>query len=53
MKKITRAKLEQYLRQHTHRELLGDIIDLFTRLDAVKENYQQRLSGDTRAQTDA
>ena len=48
MKKITRAKLEQYLRQRPHRELINEIIDLFTRFELVREDYQQRLGDDTK-----
>ena len=48
MEKITRAKLEQYLRQRPHHALMDEVIDLFTRLDVVREDYQQLLDYDTR-----
>ena len=49
MKKITRAKLEQYLRQRPHHALMDEIIDLFIWLNVVGEDYQQRLDYDTRS----
>lgn len=45
MAKITLTALKRHLAQHSHDELVGDIADLFTRLDAVKDYYALRLTG--------
>lgn len=50
VKKITRGKLEQYLRQLPHGMLMNEIIDIFTRFDVVREDYQQRLGNSTAMQ---
>lgn len=47
MPKITVAALKSHLRGRSHDELVGDIADLFTKLDAVKDYYALRLSGPT------
>ncbi len=44
MDKLTLRALKQYLKQRSQEELIADIADLFTRLDAVKDYYQLRLA---------
>ena len=46
MSKITRTRLKQYLKQRSHAELLDDLLDLFSRLDVVKDYYRLRLSNE-------
>ena len=46
MSKITRTQLKQYLKQRSHDELLDDLLDLFSRLDVVKDYYRLRLSNE-------
>ncbi len=43
MTKITLRQLKQHLKQRSHDELIGDIADLFVKLDPVKDYYQLRL----------
>jgi hypothetical protein len=45
MSKITLTALKQYLRSRSRDEVIEDIVDLFTRLDAVKDYYALRLNG--------
>jgi hypothetical protein len=45
MSKVTLTVLKKYLRQRSQDELISDIVDLFTRLDAVKDFYTLRLDG--------
>jgi len=44
---MTVRALKQYLSQRSHDDLMSDIVDLFTKLDAVKDYYQMRLGGDS------
>jgi hypothetical protein len=46
MSKITRTQLKQYLKQRSYDELMDDLLDLFSRLDAVKDYYRLRLSNE-------
>jgi uncharacterized protein DUF6155 len=41
--KVTVRDLKRHLAGRTHNELVGDIADLFSKLDAVKDYYQLRL----------
>ncbi len=43
MTKITLRELKRHLGQRSQAELAADIVDLFTRLDPVKDYYQIRL----------
>jgi hypothetical protein len=45
MSKVTLRALKQHLGPRSRDELIGDIADLFTRLDAVKDYYALRLNG--------
>ena len=45
MAKVTLTDLKRHLAQRSHDELVSDIADLFTRLDAVKDYYALRLTG--------
>ena len=46
MSKITRTQLKQYLKQRSYDELVDDLLDLFSRLDVVKDYYRLRLSNE-------
>ncbi len=45
MTKITLTVLKRQLKGRSHDELVGDIADLFTRFDEVKDYYALRLAG--------
>jgi hypothetical protein len=45
MAKLTPKQLEKHLNARSHDDLVIDILELFKRLDAVKDFYQLRLSG--------
>ncbi len=45
MEPITLRDLRTYLKERSYEELSKDIIDLFKKLDAVKDYYQARLHG--------
>ncbi len=45
MTKLTLRELKQYLKQRSHDDLVSDITELFSKLDAVKDFYQVRLVG--------
>lgn len=47
MAKIGIKDLKAYLEQRTQAELIADIVDLFRRVDAVKDYYQLRLEADS------
>ena len=46
MSKITRTQLKQHLKQRSYDELVDDLLDLFSRLDVVKDYYRLRLSNE-------
>lgn len=48
MAKIGTKDLKSYLEQRTQAELIADIVDLFRRVDAVKDYYQLRLETGSR-----
>jgi hypothetical protein len=45
MSKITLGTLKKHLKQRSHDELVADIAELFTRLDAVKDYFALQLQG--------
>ncbi|MBN1312729.1 MAG: hypothetical protein JXB30_15040 [Anaerolineae bacterium] len=45
MAKLTPKQLEKHLKARSHDDLVIDILELFKRIDAVKDFYQLRLSG--------
>ena len=48
-KGLSRAALKRYLKARSREELVNDIVDLFTKLEAVRYYYHTRLTPEDEA----